>query len=423
MPRIYSNGPSKDFVGNPFNRLLMAGRTAYLAAPYFTLATPIVEAAKRGVNVQVIVGLNTITTPDALAQIVGVPNLAVRYFTSRFHAKLYIFGGDDVLLGSSNLTDAGMYVNREAMISLESATDTIAVDEARALFADLWDAAQVLSSEKLSDFRLAWKGIERKGLDPDTLIERAVGKSEPTNINVASRKRTSEQVFLRDLRMQVYEQYRPAFLDVSSILDRNSFHRIDFASLEPAIETNRFLNWVRQTHAPGDESWQNAPLRSPDEREAEVVRYGSLWSETSNDRVPGHYFERLAALQGVFGTPEAMASATKDDFTEGLLGIHAFLEQSRFVKGGEPKLPDAFWSANTQDLAKVRRSLSHLVHGSGEFIERMHDLLYDRNRKLGYFGYFCTLELFGSVKPAVCPPLNGRMAKALRFLGYDVRPR
>jgi hypothetical protein len=41
--------------------------------------------------------------------------------------------------------------------------------------------------------------------------------------------------------------------------------------------------------------------------------------------------------------------------------------------------------------------------------------------KLGYFGYFCALELIGTVKPEVCPPINGRMGKALRFLGFDVR--
>jgi hypothetical protein len=40
--------------------------------------------------------------------------------------------------------------------------------------------------------------------------------------------------------------------------------------------------------------------------------------------------------------------------------------------------------------------------------------------KLGYFGQFCALELFGTVKPEECPPMNGRMAKALRYLGFDV---
>ena len=37
------------------------------------------------------------------------------------------------------------------------------------------------------------------------------------------------------------------------------------------------------------------------------------------------------------------------------------------------------------------------------------------------FGYFCALELSGTVEPAECPPINGGMAKTLRFLGFAVR--
>ena len=38
MNRIYSNGPLKDFVVNPFNRLIMNTSRLYLAAPYFKAA-------------------------------------------------------------------------------------------------------------------------------------------------------------------------------------------------------------------------------------------------------------------------------------------------------------------------------------------------------------------------------------------------
>ena len=48
-------------------------------------------------------------------------------------------------------------------------------------------------------------------------------------------------------------------------------------------------------------------------------------------------------------------------------------------------------------------------------------VLYDADMKLGMFGYFCVLELYGTLKPEECPPINGRMDKALRYLGYDVR--
>jgi hypothetical protein len=115
-----------------------------------------------------------------------------------------------------------------------------------------------------------------------------------------------------------------------------------------------------------------------------------------------------------------MRQAPKEVITQGLMAVHAFMEQLRFVKGGAANLPAAFWDANGSDVDRVKRSLTHLIHGSGDFIARLHDVLYDPMMKLGYFGQFCALELFGTVKPEECPPMNGRMAKALRYLGFDV---
>jgi hypothetical protein len=60
--------------------------------------------------------------------------------------------------------------------------------------------------------------------------------------------------------------------------------------------------------------------------------------------------------------------------------------------------------ANNQDVAKVKRTLTYLVHGSGDFIiQRLHDVLYDPLLKLGYFGRFCALELYRTIKPEECP--------------------
>ena len=123
----------------------------------------------------------------------------------------------------------------------------------------------------------------------------------------------------------------------------------------------------------------------------------------------------------MFGTPDAIDAAPKDTLTQGLLSLHAFSEQLRFVKGGTAALPGAFWAANNNDLPKVKRTLSYLIHGTGNFVERLHDVLYDARRKLGMVGKFCSLELYGTIKPEDCPPMNGRMAKALRYLGFDVR--
>src|SRR5579875_1739621 len=98
---------------------MIAGCTALnVAAPYVTHTAELREAALSGKAVNLIVGLNSATTPDALQKLLGVPNCKLRYFTRRFHAKIYVFG-NTAMVGSSNLTDGGLFSNREATICLD----------------------------------------------------------------------------------------------------------------------------------------------------------------------------------------------------------------------------------------------------------------------------------------------------------------
>lgn len=90
MGRVFSNGPSKDFVLNPFSSMMRQSKRLSIAAPYVTTTDAVVEAAKAGKSVNLLVGLNATTSPQALFAVHGIPNLAVRYLTRRFHAKIYI---------------------------------------------------------------------------------------------------------------------------------------------------------------------------------------------------------------------------------------------------------------------------------------------------------------------------------------------
>lgn len=348
------------------------------------------------------------------------PNVVVRYLTRRFHAKIYVFD-DAALVGSSNFTDGGLFANREATICLDQPEDLETVEQLRALFHELWDSGRVLTDETLRSFAHVAMQIQTRGRDPDSLIEDAVGRAEPANINVASQTRTRERIFLEGLRRQVYEEYRPAFEEVTALLEQNGFRRPELADVGIANETNRFLNWVRLTHAPGDEAWQSTPIQVQEERRPEILRFGAEWKAAADNRVPKDYAAWLLRVRGVYGSAASITAASKEDLTQGLMCLHAFIEQLRFVKGGAANLPNAFWKANEEDVSKVKASLTHLIHGPGDFIARLHDILYDSRFKLGYFGRFCALELFGSIKPDECPPMNGRMAKALRYLGFDVR--
>ena len=420
MKRIYSNGRSNDYVIRAFQDLIETSNRLYFAAPYFTYAEPVLEAIEAGKSVRLLVGLNATTSPEQLKILHGLPNVAIRYLTNRFHAKIYIFD-NAALLGSSNLTNRGFWSNREAVICLDLPEDAPAIDEIRSLFLELWDSARVLTSDVLKIFAKAKKSLGNVAFrDLDVEIEEAVGKAEPPNINVTSRIVSKEREFIERLRRTVFEEYRPAFSEVSALLDKHDLRRSDLADLGPDNETNRFLNYLRTTHVIGDEAWQSAPLRSPRDRRMLILRFGHEWLEATDNKVPADYFDRLKNVVEIFGTPTHLSKASKDEIITGLMSIHAFAEQFRFVHGGWEELPNKFWEQNDNNLDRVKNTLSHLIYGPEDFISRLHDVLYNPSMKLGLFGYFCSLELYGTVEPNECPPMNGRMAKALRYLGFDV---
>ena len=143
--------------------------------------------------------------------------------------------------------------------------------------------------------------------------------------------------------------------------------------------------------------------------------------KAEDSRVGAEYVSALDNVVRVFQSEQSIESATKDDLSQGLRGLHAFLEQLRFVKGGRANLTEAFWQANNDDQARVKKTVTYLLHGPGDFIQRLHDILYDRDWKIGLFAFFCAFELFGSIKPQEFPPINGRIAKGLRFIGFNVR--
>jgi hypothetical protein len=416
MTRLFSNRGAANYVINPYQQQMNRSNEILIAAPYVTKTGQIVAAAKGGKKVRLIVGLNECTSPNALRPLIGLPDCAVRYFTARFHAKIYVFD-DAALIGSSNLTDGGLCSNREATLLVEDSDD---LDEARRLFLELWESAQTLTPDKLEAFAKVHVGPAFPDGNP-RYADAVGGKVEPPNIKVNTGKPNAARMFAEQLRRQIYEQYKPAFTEVMETVRQDNYRRADLEDLGVAYETNRFLNWIRLTQAPGD-NWSLTPLRpNPGDRLNEIRRLGQEWVNADKNQVPHDYVDMLRTARMVFGTAESIEGASKDQLSQGLLSLHAFLEQLRFVKGGREQLAPYFWSENNNDIQRVKKSLTRLVHGRGDFIERLHDLVYDSGWWLEHFGTFCSLELFGTIKPDEFPPINGRTAKALRFLGYDVK--
>jgi hypothetical protein len=115
------------------------------------------------------------------------------------------------------------------------------------------------------------------------LIEAAVGKAEPPTLRIESRKKTAKSKYLEALSRDI-EQYRAAFNEVKSLLEENQLRRTDLEDVGMAMETNRFLNWLRLTHIHGDEPWQSASFKSKEDRKREILQFGKEWVENATEQ-------------------------------------------------------------------------------------------------------------------------------------------
>ena len=161
------------------------------------------------------------------------------------------------------------------------------------------------------------------------------------------------------------------------------------------------------------------PLAWDERAKSELSRCLDLWFEI--------YWKHLEStivnvnyprLLKVLVSPETIASATDDQLFEALTTLHSFHDSFRFHRGGMEGLRRDFVGDN--DGQKVRRSLTHLIHGTGEMVRRMADLIYLQDYKLNHFGVANVQELVGWYNQEDLPVVNGRTTKMLRYFGFDV---
>jgi hypothetical protein len=112
---IYGNTSATGFSFDFFELTAPRAKSALLASPFYSTYDPVGALTSRGCDVRMIVRLCSVTIPEALRKAHLDPKVTIRYFTDqRFHAKFYVV--DDIaMVGSANLTNAGLKTNREVV--------------------------------------------------------------------------------------------------------------------------------------------------------------------------------------------------------------------------------------------------------------------------------------------------------------------
>jgi hypothetical protein len=367
------------------------------------------------------VRLCQITTPEALREAHRDELVKVRYFTGqRFHAKLYI-ADDAALVGSANLTQSGLKSNREISVVVPR-DEKSCFGDLQESFAGLWESADVLTDSILETFTAAFNSPGKPKIEEsiDDHLTKDIPDCDPANVDAGSRIVSKERLFLQNFRRRYDEIMVPAIREIEGVFESLGIRHPTFVNATLDIEISRFLGWLRLTHAPKD-MWESTELLSKESRATRIEHYIRLWVETTDVAAGDMYayeteIQNIARLREVFGSEAGITDADGEDLVEALTGCHAFLEQLRFTKGGEEPLKVEFLADNTAD--RIKSTLTYLLHGPGDQIQRAYDVIHLPEHKLRKFAESCVMELVGWID-SKRPPINSRTIKALRYLGFN----
>jgi hypothetical protein len=293
--------------------------------------------------------------------------------------------------------------------------------ELAGVFQNYWDDADVPTEEMLRTYAAAYRRFEAHEDAADKLsreIAQQLGNTAPANIERGDKKRSKQSLFLANYR-KAYQEAMSAFDIARRAYAATGYRKVSEQDIPLRLEIDSFISFVRDTETTG-ESWSEGPYRTEPEQVAFIQALIERWKARKwqhfEDKIVGENYPRLVR---VFATRDSIVNASDDELFEALCTLHSFHDRLRFFDGGMPTWKKAFLAANPPK--RVRESLSYLVFGDGDVIERMANMIYNDAYKLAEFGQSNVQELIGWRNKEDLPVNNGRTTKILRFFGSRVR--
>lgn len=419
---IYTNSNSRrDFIRNALTGDLRSEEPVFVASAFFTEYEVLRDIAEKCHRVRLVVRLGFPTSPDALESALGNPKVDVRYFTGQsFHSKLYIFGNRVGFVGSANLTGSACVSNQEILVGIPSEDPRLS--ELASLFLEYWAQASVLAHDVLAKYRKIYefhRKIAKEIDEIDSKVKSSIGSSVFNNIErPGSGKKSKENIFV-DAYRKTYQESVSAFNEIRSAYEQFGRRKVDESRIPLRLEIDSFFSYVRDYLAKG-ETWGDTPVGATSENRSALLSAIRDWHSIAWPHLESTIVnETYPRLLKTFASPEAITKSSDDDLFDSLLTLHSFKDSLRFHRGGLVGLKSAFLGAN--EPARVRASLAYLVHGKGDLVQRMADLIFAPDYKLNVFGIANVQELVGWCNNKDLPVLNGRTTKILRFFGFDVQ--
>lgn len=417
---LYSNRNSRsDFVRNAITHYATGVDSVYAAVAFFTEANLLKELllSKR---IRLIVRLGFPTSPTALAELLELKNIELRFFTDKsFHAKIYIFGDHVALVGSANLTRAAVMTNQEVVVTIPA--DDPRFLELAGLFAEYWEDAKVLTKEELDKYNASYRMYAQLQKDIDDFDKNVIdeiGHVVAKNINRGIKKESKENIFLESYRKS-YQEAISAFNVIRGVYKGVGQRKVPENKIPLRLEIDSFISFVRDKHAQVD-AWEKAPLCSGEVQKGKIRVLVEEWLKT-----PWPYFENTIVngnyplIKKAFASKETIMALNDDDLFDALAVAHSFGDRFRFYKGSTPTQKIEFFKNN--DGKRIRDTLAYLIFGADEPVKRLANVIFNPKYKLNEFGQANAQEIMGWVGGNDFPVINGRTTKILRFFGFNVR--
>jgi len=421
MPLYTNTSTRHDFFQNAFTKYGAQPSDVFIAVAFFTYPQPLIDMASNGCRVKIIVRLGYPTKPAALKSILGQEGIQVRFVNDHsFHPKLYIFLESCAVVGSSNLTDPALKTNQEINITVEPTNDDYF--DLLSLFQCWWDQAKVLNEERLKEYTDIYEKYREKK-DNESLIEKDLqekqGRVTIKNIERGLRKPSSSEIYLEGYRAK-YQEFYDAYQTVEKIYSTTGRRRHDEAVLPLRLEIDSYFSFVREELGKKD-TYLHEPLLRGEELEEKIRTTIERWFESPWDWLDQEIVpKRYPTIQRILGSPESIKEASIDEIVEALSTCHSFYDRYRFYRGGHETHVMDFKEKN--DNEQVKKTLNYLLFGEDDFVRRMGCCIYDQAYKLNQFGESNVQEVLGWVNDQNIPICNNRTLKALRYLGFDVKP-
>jgi hypothetical protein len=388
----------------------------HIASAFFTRYQYLEELVKNGCHVRLVVRLGYPTNAFALRKAFLLPNVSVRYFTStKFHPKLYIFNRDIAFIGSSNLTESGLFENNELNMSVDSTHP----DFTRILdiFDEYWDNASPLDRTTLDNYEEATKGMENANKEYEEKMKKTIPAVEMPNYS-SQNKPTKRQSMRVDAIKREYQLFLEAFKHLENEYRSLNVRLTPESVLPLRLEIHRFMNYIKDVPMRDQKSKaENAPVRKGEEL-SRFVR--EQISKFHRDNSEGHHdltvqIDKFTKLKASFSSKDSIKNLDASAMLENLLLVNAFKE-SVSSSGKINNAHDFFYKHN--DVERVKRSLTYLLFGKGEFTTRVANCIHLDEYKIHEFGNSSMKEFYGWLNPDGVPLYNNRVSTSMQWLGY-----